>query len=161
MATETKADFLRKTTLIDKEDEHFLYDSGIWLDVYGYINCDIKKNGIKNRIKLHHLIMGKPQEGFVVDHINGNTQDNRKQNLRFVSRSINTVNQKARINKVSDLPRGVKLMKRGNCIRYYARCAKKYIGSSSTKEGASVLYVNFIKSKYGISLIDRHLNLCY
>lgn len=49
---------------------------------YIYTTCD------KNYIFLHNLIMG--QKG--VDHINHNTKDNRKSNLRIVTRSQNLMN---------------------------------------------------------------------
>ena len=46
-------------------------------------------------LQLHHLIMGKPQKGMVVDHINGDGLDNRKENLRFVTVSENQQNRYA------------------------------------------------------------------
>lgn len=42
---------------------------------------------------LHHLIIGKPAPGTVVDHINGDSLDNRKSNLRTVSQSVNACNR--------------------------------------------------------------------
>lgn len=46
-------------------------------------------------IKIHQLIMGKPPKGLVTDHIEHNGLDNRKENLRFVTRSQNQRNTKA------------------------------------------------------------------
>jgi len=46
-----------------------------------------KKDG-KN-IKIHRLIMGFPAPPLVVDHINGNTFDNRKCNLRICAQQEN------------------------------------------------------------------------
>jgi len=45
---------------------------------------------------LHHLILGKPLIGYEIDHINHNTLDNRKQNLRFATRSQNGMNNKSK-----------------------------------------------------------------
>ncbi len=41
---------------------------------------------------LHHLLVGKPQKGFVVDHINRNKLDARKENLRFATHAQNVRN---------------------------------------------------------------------
>ena len=49
----------------------------------------------KNSILMHVLIMGKRQ-GFQIDHINRNSLDNRRLNLRFVTASQNQHNQKIR-----------------------------------------------------------------
>ena len=43
-------------------------------------------------IRMHTLIAGQPPKGFVIDHRNGNGLDNRKKNLRFVSRALNALN---------------------------------------------------------------------
>ena len=43
---------------------------------------------------LHWDIIGKPKDGFVMDHINGNILDNRKENLRIVTPSQNKMNSK-------------------------------------------------------------------
>lgn len=47
----------------------------------------------KPSILLHHFILGKPKTGFEIDHINNNGLDNRKKNLRFVSRATNNMNR--------------------------------------------------------------------
>lgn len=43
-------------------------------------------------IKLHHLLLGKPEKGMVVDHINRNKLDNRLSNLRVTTQKQNVRN---------------------------------------------------------------------
>ncbi len=55
---------------------------------------------------LHRVLMGEP-EGKVVDHINGNTLDNRKENLRVCSHSQNIMNKAKGKIKTSSQYKGV------------------------------------------------------
>ena len=45
-----------------------------------------------DKIWLHQLILGKAPKGLVIDHINGDTLDNRKSNLRFITHGENRQN---------------------------------------------------------------------
>lgn len=54
-----------------------------------------------NGVTLHHTIMGKPEKGMVVDHINRNRLDCRKSNLRFVSYKENAQNISTQKNNTS------------------------------------------------------------
>lgn len=78
-------------TKIDKEDLE---------KVKGYKWSLMNKKGkkyirsAKNKIYLHQLIMGEPPIGYEIDHKFGDTLDNRKSELRFVTHSQNIMNQK-------------------------------------------------------------------
>lgn len=49
--------------------------------------------GKKTTLKLHHLVMGIPLEGYCIDHINGNPLDNRRNNLRICTFDQNRQSQ--------------------------------------------------------------------
>lgn len=55
----------------------------------GYLVTTIKYR----RTKMHHFILGRPPKGMEVDHINKDKLDNRRENLRFVTRQQNAKNR--------------------------------------------------------------------
>lgn len=63
----------------------------ITLSCNGYLRIRSYKNRTDRSILLHQLIIGK-KYGMVIDHINQDTLDNRRCNLRHASRSLNAVN---------------------------------------------------------------------
>ena len=67
-----------------------------YLAIYAGLNI----SGKKTQIPLHRLLMNA-KKGQFVDHINGNTFDNRITNLRFCTLSENSKNKKPRINSTS------------------------------------------------------------
>ena len=74
-----------------------------------------RKNGYKRvtSLRIHHLILGKPPKGKVVDHYNHNGLDNRKDNLRFLTNQQNLLNSRSRRNS-SSKHRGVSWLKTKN-----------------------------------------------
>ena len=81
---------------IDEEDVRLLAGHRVYLTESGYPY--IVENKKKNRI--HNLIMPK-KEGLEIDHINRNKLDNRKSNLRYVTRAENCWNISKVKNKTS------------------------------------------------------------
>lgn len=61
-----------------------------------------QKNGLiymsNNEVGFYHILLMQPNKGETVDHINRNTFDNRKCNLRIVSQTEQNHNQKVRDN---------------------------------------------------------------
>ena len=65
-----------------------------------YIGWKSHKAGRDITIYLHRLVMGSPK-GKMVDHINGDPFDNRRENLRVATNSQNQMNSKKRFGRSS------------------------------------------------------------
>lgn len=78
----------QEKALVDDEDYN-------WLSYFKwhYANGYAQSNLLKNRLSMHSLIMNTPK-GMDTDHINHNTLDNRRENLRICTRSENLLNAK-------------------------------------------------------------------
>jgi len=103
-----------KFTIIDDEDYKLISD---------YKWCVSKKRNNtfyavtntkeRKRLYLHRLIM-EANKGDEIDHVNHDTLDNRKTNLRFVNPSQQQWNRSKRRNKVTSKYKGVSWYKRYN-----------------------------------------------
>lgn len=107
---------------MDIKGEKFLFDEKYlndainfrWVLSNGYAKATIGKN---KKVFFHHLIMGKPQKGLVIDHINRNRLDNRKENLRIVTPIVNRRNTTAKNNSGVDV-QGIHLLKLKKIPKY-------------------------------------------
>ena len=97
-----------------------------------YVSASI--NG--KRVKLHRLIMNCPDDK-LIDHINHNTLDNRKINLRICTSSQNQMNTNKRIDNSSGV-KGVNWNKSKERWQAYITIDKKYIylGTFKNKDDA-------------------------
>ena len=107
-----------------------------------YVQYDFYENGVHHAILMHRLIMGcRYGDKLFVDHINGNTLDNRKCNLRVCDIAENTRNQQK--HKDSNNPyKGIKYSKRDKlwCARIQFNKKRIYIGYSKDPIEAAKAY---------------------
>lgn len=88
----------------DKNNNQFIIDRDdygkvsqfCWHQHHGYFEAKDIRNSCKNIIYLHRLILDCELDGhnFEVDHINGDKSDNRKSNLRKLTKQENIINRK-------------------------------------------------------------------
>lgn len=85
---------------------------------------------------VHHIL--KPEKGLVVDHINGDPWDNRRENLRVCTNAQNVRNR--RKHRCGNPFKGV--YQNGNCFRAVITCdgIVYQLGSYDTAEEAARLY---------------------
>lgn len=116
-----------KYMLCDLEDWE-KYKDLTWAIADGYA-CSNKSIDNPKRLKFHRLVMNPPKD-MEVDHINHNTLDNRKENLRVVSHVANMNNRKKQCNNKT----GICGVVRRNDMYYAQMCVNgKYISLGSYK----------------------------
>lgn len=119
---------------------HWFFDSAT-----GYARGAIKTDGVWKKTGMHQLILGTPPRGFEVDHINRNKLDNRRENLRFVTKKQNQANRK----------------------KCSTPCPSRYVGvcfepsSSCTKKWRSSIWVNGKHRYLGHFRTEREAALAY
>ena len=112
---------------------------------YAVRNNGFDERGTRLKVKMHREIMNAPP-GLDVDHINGDTLDNRKENLRICQHINNIQNQKSRGGKSPY--RGVTKHKKGWRARITVNYERKCLGVYSTQEEARGAYIEATKKYY-------------
>jgi len=132
-----------KETLIDKKDWNKLSHLTWYAGKYVYTQVD------KKTMYLHRLILNAPNE-LEVDHINGNSLDNRTSNLRFATRSLNEANKGKPAHNTSGY-KGVSYYKATGKYSAYIEVnqKKKHLGYFKTAEEAAQAYNNAAKEQWG------------
>lgn len=139
------------TFLVDKEDVHLLGSYAWQVKSVGdrhYLHRSTWNPARKgwSTIIFHRLILGVDDTAISVDHIDGNTLDCRKANLRLCSNGQNRVNSRMNTNNSSGF-RGVSLRRRDG--RWIAKISNTFIGAFDTPEQASEAYAREAERQYG------------
>ena len=119
-----------------------------------YANRHIKFLGKTLNFKMHREVMLlKIGDNEIVDHINGNGLDNRKENLRLSNRSLNSVNRKLLRNTNKSGYCGVSRVKGLKKNKWTAHITKNnkniYLGLFKSKKEAARAYNEKARKLYG------------
>jgi hypothetical protein len=97
---------------------------------------------------MHRVIMQTPA-GMVTDHINHDTLDNRRSNLRVCTRAENSRNQSKYLGAKASAYKGVKRTTGVRRESWEARVRKNYLGCYATEEEAALAYDRAAEAMYG------------
>jgi len=141
-----------KSAIVDFEDYERITAMGKWhCCSYGYarITKKIQPHNKRFAIIMHRLITDV-NSGVEIDHINGNKIDNRKNNLRYCSRSENVKNVGIRKDNKSGY-KGVSWVERDRkWCAYISSNGKRYsLGHYSDPHLAAIAYNNAAKILHG------------
>ena len=138
--------------IVDDDDFDVLSDSK-WRAMRNH-NTHYAVTGGKGNFRYMHRLLCNACDGLVVDHINGDGLDNRKENLRAVTLSINRLSSKPSKNNTSGF-RGVVFEKRtgkwtASVTRRIGGKRKRFhLGTFKSPDEAHAAYLLFIKENYG------------
>ena len=131
--------------IVDPRDEWILEAFHFYLDTRPhtiYARAHVPNSGAKGqKMYLHHCIVGRPLGGLEVDHRNRNGLDNRRCNLRVVTKSVNMLNGNTPCTNTSGY-RGVLWHERTGkwLARIKINGKQKHLGLFATAKEASNVY---------------------
>lgn len=134
-------------TIVDDDLFEFL-NQYKWHYQFGYAKRMIRVNGQRKALHLHRFIINAPNH-LQVDHINGDSLDNRRENLRLCSQKDNAKNRSMSKNNKSGFPGVYYYEKYGKyCAQATVNGSKKTLGYFDTKEEAFEARQEVVKEHY-------------
>ena len=136
-----------KVALVDDEDYEYLNQFKWHVSNDNYARRTIYKDKLYKALFMHREIM-KVSKGLLVDHINGNSLDNRKLNLRICTNSQNLMNRGKNKNNTSGY-KGVRLINSNKKWRaqiqykkifYHLGCFEKRIDAAKAYNEAAIKF---------------------
>lgn len=98
---------LAQIVIVDAADYDFCRSLGLSIVVRGHLRHVAINTKPHYKDYLHRVLLKVSDTNIIVDHINGNGLDNRRENLRLTNKVGNALNMRVNINKNSKLPKGV------------------------------------------------------
>jgi hypothetical protein len=138
--------------LVDASDYDMLRQYRWAHDGQGYAKAHVKGKGT---VGMHRLLLGEP-EGKVVDHINRNRRDNRRENLRAITPMQNAWNRTP-IASLSGF-KGVALRNGKWTASITVERNTLYIGSFDTPELAALAYNDMAREYHGEYAVLNHVS---
>lgn len=141
-----------KFALVDDEDFETLNKVSWSIRKYdGYAYRSFYKNRVRTNVRMHRLIMGCVNgDGKIIDHKDRNPLNNQKSNLRFCTKSENTINAPGRKNSTSKY-KGVsfcKMVKKWQ-VQVTVNCKLVYNDYFLSEKEAAIAYNEAAKKHHG------------
>ena len=122
-----------------------------WRIIDGYAGCSLTTDtGVRATLHLHSLLMNEP--GLECDHIDGNSCNNLRSNLRIVTHRGNSQNV---FRRGREFLRGSHVNSGSNIKPWKAVVSRIYLGSFTTAEEAAEVASNYRKQHMPISNEER------
>lgn len=141
--------FTKQIAVIDAGDYQKIADYKWTLNNYGYAAARIEKQ----RVLLHRMVMPPCPAGYEIDHIDRDRLNNKKSNLRVVSRGQNTMNRPGDVGCTSQYKGVCWSHKKQKYVAQIAKEGKHYfIGHYDSEIMAAKAYnkvANKLFGKYG------------
>ena len=137
--------------IVDDDDYEYL-SQWKWHAHYDrHTNSFRARKNIRNEkkattISMHTMIMKTPK-GLVCDHINGDTLDNRKENLRNITNNQNLMNRKG--DRGRELYKGVYIQRYKNKKYFVVHVKSTYAGIYETEKEAALAYDKKARELFG------------
>ncbi len=136
--------------LVSEEDYNNVikYKWRLYITKDGYKSITGKVNRID--IRLSHFLLGKPQCGNVIDHIDNNSLNFQRNNLREITYSENSQNKKKTSIETSSKYIGVYCPKNSkNKNKWSVRCSGINLGYFENEIDAGIQYDKYVLLKFG------------
>lgn len=136
--------------IVDDEDFERI-NQHRWYYTHGYARRDSKISGKRFRIYMHRIIIGS-YDGILIDHIDGNSLNNVRSNLRHSTNTENVRSQRKSLKRCkSSIYKGVSFdgWRKLFCARIMVDRKGKFLGRFSNEKQAALAYNNAAKKYFG------------